>query len=286
MIVLWKNRRDRKTYSKGGSMKLMVLTDIEGVTGITTYTQAENTDFGQKMLQNDLFALLNGILSQGKHEIIVYDEHTDGRNIVIDNLPEQVRVICGKPIVGEYWKGIDSTYDGLIMLGLHARSGVAGALLPHSYSRKNLNIWINNYLVGEIGIEAAMAGDNNVPLLLITGDSAGVKEAEELVPGVRTVVVKEALGEFEALCYPPKMTYKLIYNTASEVVADVPMVKPLKFNGPIELKIEMAQSDYLENLKKHYQELFIEKNFISIMANTVTEAWMNYLIIQKKVKNI
>ena len=61
-------------------MKIMIRSDIEGVTGVTTYEQAENSEFGRSMLMNDLNACINGILSTGNHEIVTYDEHTDGRN--------------------------------------------------------------------------------------------------------------------------------------------------------------------------------------------------------------
>ena len=119
-------------------MKIMIRSDIEGVTGVTTYKQAEGTDFGRRMLMNDLKACIDGILSTGEHEIVIYDEHTDGRNIDIEQLPECVTVIMGKPLYRPDWGGIDSSYDAMIMVGFHARSGVPDSLLPHSYSRKNV----------------------------------------------------------------------------------------------------------------------------------------------------
>ena len=195
-------------------MKFMIRSDIEGVTGVTTYGQVENSEFGRAMLTNDLNACIEGLLSTGDHEIVVYDEHTDGRNVTLDDLPDSASVICGKPPYRPDWGGIDSSYDAMIMVGFHARSGVEGALLPHSYSRKNLNIRLNGTTVGEIGMEAAIAGDFDVPLWLITGDSAGMAEAEQIVPDVKTVTVKEAMGDFTARCLPPKLTAKLIYESA------------------------------------------------------------------------
>ena len=63
-------------------MKFLVMTDIEGVTGVTTFAQAENTQFGRDMLMHDLRAVLEGIKNAGG-EAVVYDMHTDGRNIDI-----------------------------------------------------------------------------------------------------------------------------------------------------------------------------------------------------------
>ena len=64
-------------------MRFLIMTDIEGVTGVTTYLQAEKSQFGRDMLMNDLLAVIDGIRSEEHHEIVVYDMHTDGRNIDI-----------------------------------------------------------------------------------------------------------------------------------------------------------------------------------------------------------
>jgi len=266
-------------------MKIMIRSDIEGVTGVTTYQQAEGGEFGRRMLMNDLTACIDGILSAGDHEIVVYDEHTDGRNVAINVLPDCVSVIMGKPAYRSDWGGIDGSFDAMMMVGFHARSGVEGSLLPHSYSRKNLEIRLNGVVVGEIGMEAAIAGDFGVPLWLITGDSAGMAEAEGLIAGIKTVVVKEAMGEFEANCYPPKKTAKLIFNAAKAVIENPPSVKPLTIDGPVEMQIDLAQSDYTTKLKDAYPEIFIKDNTISIKRQTATAVWSKYSLIQKEVKS-
>ncbi len=265
-------------------MKFMIRSDIEGVTGVTTYEQAEGTAFGRAMLANDLNACINGLLAEGEHEIVIYDEHTDGRNVDLTDLPDCVSVICGKPPYRPDWGGIDSSFDAMIMVGFHARSGVKGALLPHSYSRKNLDIRINGTVVGEIGMEAAIAGDFGVPLWLVTGDSAGMTEAGQVVSGVRTVTVKESMGEFAARCLPPKFTSRLIFEAAQNIVKSHPEVKPLKFNGPIEIQITLAISDYTKKLKEKHRELFVDDSSILIKGGTVTETWSKYCGIQKEVK--
>lgn len=266
-------------------MKIMIRSDIEGVTGVTTYRQVEGGKFGKQMLMNDLMACIDGIMSAGDHEIVVYDEHADGRNVAIDVLPECVSVIMGKPAYRSDWGGIDGSFDAMMMVGFHARFGVEGALLPHSYSRKNREIRLNGVVAGEIGMEVAIAGDFGVPLWLITGDSAGMAEAEKLVAGIKTVVVKEAMGEFEANCYSPRKTAKLIFNAAKAVVEKPPSIKPLIIDCPVEMQIDLAQSDYTTKLKDAYPEIFIKENTISIKGQTTTAVWSKYSLIQKEMKS-
>ena len=265
--------------------KYMIRCDIEGVTGVTTYEQAENTEFGRRMLTSDLSAAIEGLLSGGGGEIVIYDEHTDGRNVTLESLAESVSVICGKPPYRPDWGGIDSSFSAMLMVGFHARSGVPGALLPHSYSRKNLNIRINGTAVGEIGMEAAIAGDFGVPLWLVTGDSAGMAEAGQIVPNVKTVTVKDAMGEFAARCLPPKLTSRLIYEAARDIVLSPPDVKPLKFESPVELQIDQAESDYTEKVKYSYPKIFFKNNTVRINGKTVTEVWSEYCKIQNKGKS-
>ena len=265
-------------------MKFTIRCDIEGVTGVTTYEQADNSDFGKAMLVNDLNAVIEGLLSTGDHQIVIYDEHSDGRNVILNDLLDSVSVICGKPLYRADWGGIDSSYNAMIMVGFHARSGVEEALMPHSYSRKNLNIRINGTVVGEIGMEAAIAADFGVPTWLIAGDSAGVSEAEAIIPGVRTVAVKEAMGEFAARCLPCKATTKLIYEAARDIVQSPPNVELLKFGRPVTLEIDLADSDYTEKLRSAYSKIFIKDNTIQIVGKTVTEVWSKYTRIQAEVK--
>jgi D-amino peptidase len=264
----------------------MIRTDVEGVTGITTYAQAEDSALGRAMLTHDLQAVIDGLLAGGEHEIVVYDEHTDGRNVDLCELPECVAVICGKPPYRPDWGGIDGSFDAMLMVGFHARSGVPGALLPHSYSRRNLSLRINGTEVGEIGMEAAIAGEAGVPLWLVTGDSAGMAEAAEMVPGVRTVTVKEALGEYAALCYPPKFTARRLYTAAEGLLRDPPAVKPLLFQGPIVMEIDLADTSFLQTIRDIHPELVAtgEGRTVRLEAASVTEAWAWYLEIQSEVK--
>ena len=40
--------------------RILVMTDIEGVTGVTTFSQAENSEFGRRMLMSDLQKEISG----------------------------------------------------------------------------------------------------------------------------------------------------------------------------------------------------------------------------------
>ena len=53
-------------------------------------------------------------------------------------------------------------------------------------------------------------------------------------------------------------------------------VKPLKFEGHVEMQIDLAKSDYTEKLKSKYPKIFVKGNTIQIHGKTVTEVWSKY----------
>ena len=80
------------------------------------------------------------------------------------------------------------------------------SILPHPITRAYSaveGIWLNDLLVGEIGIFVAFAGIHNVPAVLNTGDYWACLEAEDLVPGIETVAVKKGTSHFSAISMTP-----------------------------------------------------------------------------------
>ena len=261
-------------------MKFLVMCDIEGVTGVTTFTQAENSDLGRSMLMNDLKAVLDGIWKAGG-EAIVYDMHTDGRNVDMTELYSPV--VMGKPILPKLWRGVGSDgFDGLYMVGLHTMQGT-GALLQHSYLKEYEAIYLNGILVGEIGMEAALAGEQGIPLKFVSGDDMGCREAEALIDGVVTCAVKKSLTEDTAICYPPETTAHRLREKAEQ--ASTATVQPFKLASPYEIKIVFSECDYLEAMKKLHPEIFVDEKTVVMRGDNLLEIWSQYLIYEKEMVN-
>ncbi len=258
--------------------KFLVMTDIEGVTGVTTFAEAENSQLGRDMLMNDLNAVLNGIWKAGA-EAVVYDMHTDGRNIDLSEL--YVPVVRGKPILEDNWRGVGGAeFDGLYMVGLHTMQHT-GALLAHSYLKEYDSIHLNGILVGEIGMEAALAGELGIPLKFVSGDDMGCREAEELIPGIVTYAVKESLGDDTAICYPPKVTYDKLYDAAMTAVERE--VKPFVILPPYEIKIKFSDCDYLRAMKEIHPEIFASEDTVVMKGDNLLKTWSEYLAYEKEM---
>ena len=260
-------------------MKFLVMTDIEGVTGVTTFPQAEKSEFGRRMLMHDLLAVLDGIKEAGA-EAVIYDMHTDGRNVDIEQV--DCPVVMGKPILPELWRGVGGEgIDGFFMVGLHTMQHANGSLLQHSYLREYDSIHLNGILVGEIGVEAALAGEAGVPLKLVTGDDMGCKEAEELIDGIVTCTVKESLSEDSAICYTPDVTANLLKEAAKKAVNA--NVSPFALKPPYEIKIKYSKCRYLEVMKNLHPEIFENEDTVVMRGEKLLETWSQYLIYEREM---
>jgi len=259
--------------------KYMIRCDMEGVSGIVSYEQsvpgASEYAEGREYFMSDLLAAVTGLHDGGADEVHIYDEHFYGRNIFLDRLPEYAFSYCGKPnYTIASAGGLDGSFDGLVLLGFHSKAGTTGALLNHSYESDIKDILLNGTSVGEIGMETAVAGSFNVPLVLITADSEGIAEAKKLFPNVAGVTVKESLSETGALCYPIEKTFRLIYEAAKKVVQSPPPVIPMSFDA---VTLEFAFND------TPYAEKYLKKYGNTISGATANQCWATYLFRKTEV---
>lgn len=261
--------------------KYMVRCDIEGVSGVVSYDQAEpgrtEYEFGLRMFESDLRACMQGLGQGGAGEIIIYDEHYYGRNIDPRRLPENVSFIAGKPPYRADWAGgLDATFAGLVLLGFHSKYGTPGGLLHHTYELDISDLRLNGVSVGEIGMETAIAGDFGVPPVLVVGDSAGCKEAENLIPGVRTVAVKESLGETGARCFPLSETADTIRQAAEQAVTDPPACEPYCCGSGVMLEVSFNPGPYADAVRRLYADDCNEAGDLVLKGTGATAVWAEY----------
>ena len=265
-------------------MRFLIMTDIEGVTGITTYAQAENSQLGRDMLMHDLLSVIAGIRAEENHQVTVYDMHTDGRNIDITLLPEDVTVVAGKPINCKVYRGVGGDFDGLFLVGLHAMGRAPGAMLAHSYLIQYDAIRLNGQLVGEIGVERALAGEQGIPLVFVSGDDRGCAEAKALDESIVTAEVKTSLDEAQAILKTPAATAKLLKAQAALAVKKARDIKPAVTSMPVTVEIKFSRCRYLEVMQALHPEMFTDDRTVQVKGeDTLLQCWSDYLLKEKEM---
>jgi len=232
-------------------MKILVACDMEGITGVTNWDQVDphHTEYPRfrRLMTGDVNAAVLGASEAGADEILVTDGHERGANLLLEELDQCAQLVCGEDSPLAMVQGIDQGIDGVIFVGYHARAGSQNAILDHTWSsRRVANLWLNDTLVGEYGLNGAVAGHFNAPVLMLTGDQTACAQACELLGAIETVVVKTALSRKAAICLPPQVTEELIQRAASMAVkrlqaGDAP--KPFVIASPVHVTIDFNSSD-------------------------------------------
>jgi len=232
-------------------MKILIATDMEGITGVTTWDQvtpghAEYARF-RKLMTQDVNAAIRGAMEAGADEVIIADGHWNGSNILVEELDPRARLNTGSPSPFSMMQGIDESVDGVMFVGYHARNGTPNAILDHTWSRMTVsNIWLNDMLTGEYGLNGAVAGHFGVPVIMVSGDQTACAQVVEALGDMETAIVKRATGRYAAECLPPQVTQELIFMTAARAVTrlvegDAP--DPFVLDTPVRVAVEFFTSD-------------------------------------------
>jgi D-amino peptidase len=201
-------------------------------------------------MTDEINAAIAGAADGGADEFVVVDGHGDGTNIQVEELDSRAKLNSGGGSPLSMMQGIDPETAGVLFIGYHARSGSKNAVLAHTWSSGRIaNVWLNGVLVGEYGLNAAVAGHFGVPVLMISGDQTACAQAIELLGPLETVVVKKASGFFSAECLSPKVTLPMISKAAEQAVRhikDGTTPQPFIVQAPINIIIEFRQPESVD----------------------------------------
>jgi D-amino peptidase len=239
-------------------MKILIAADMEGITGVTTWDQvtpghAEYARF-RKLMTQDVNAAVRGAYEAGADEVIVADGHWNGSNILIEELEARARLNTGSPSPFSMMQGIDESVDGVMFIGYHARNGTPDAILDHTWSRMTVaNVWLNDTLTGEYGLNGAVAGHFGVPVIMVSGDQTACAQVVDILGDMETAVVKRATGRYAAECLPPPVTQDMIFMSAARAVTrlqDGAVPAPFVLDAPVRVAVEFFTSDMADRASK------------------------------------
>ncbi len=231
-------------------MKILIACDMEGITGVVNWDQVTpgHTEYARfrKLMTQDVNAAIRGAFDGGATEVVVADGHWNGTNILIEELDPRARLNSSTSAPFSMMQGISEEVDGVIYLGYHARQGSQNAVLDHTWSSKCVaNVWLNDILVGEFGLNGALAGYFGVPVIMVTGDQTACSQTVELLGEMVTVVVKQATGRTSAECLAPEVTARMIADGAKRAVLKLKrgdVTEPFVLDTPILVTVDLMNS--------------------------------------------
>jgi D-amino peptidase len=231
-----------KAEAQGKKMKIYISADMEGVVGVVTNEQLGPQGFEynrfREFMTAEVSAAIQAAFDAGATEIVVSDSHGNGQNLLIEKLPKNVTVVRSWPRPLMMMQGIDETFDGAIFIGYHTGTTNSAGVRAHTISSARLaDVRLNGVSMPEAGVNAAIAGHFNVPIICVSGDDAVVKETSALLGDIEGAVVKWAYGFHSARTMTPEMAYEVIREKVKKAIGRIKDFKPYKIKEPVELDV-------------------------------------------------
>lgn len=225
-------------------MKIYIITDIEGISGIPNgnYHLHSSRFFadGRRYYTNDINVCAAACFEAGADEVVVRDGHGPGDYAIWDQLDPRIEIIQGQT-PGQCLPGSEGA-DAMICLGFHAMAGTAAAVLEHTFSSETVqNMWINGELVGEFAILTLVAAEKNIPSIMISGDDKVCAEAKSLVPDIVACEVKKGLSCHGARLLPMPKAHEVIKAGTMKAIKKIGAIKPPAASLPVTIRLESVE---------------------------------------------
>jgi len=201
-------------------MKVLISADMEGATGVTFPDDCApghpRWEYCRKLFTGDVNAAVAGFAEAGADEILVNEAHADQRNLLLDRLDTRACLLIGthKPL--GMMEGIDRSPDAVAFVGYHAGAGEQG-VLAHTYLPNTITaVRINGAPASEGRMNALLAAEFEVPVVLVTGDDRACADATGYAPDAVGVAVKTCIDRYSAICLPPAASARRITEGAAQ----------------------------------------------------------------------
>ncbi|MGK5632880.1 M55 family metallopeptidase [Streptomyces sp. URMC 123] len=232
-------------------MKVLISVDMEGISGLVHPAEMnpDRYDYahGRAVMTAEANAVTAGVLDADPTAVVwVADAHGTFRNLLPEELDRRARLVRGKPRPLGMLGGLDEDTDAVMFIGYHARAGGGPAVLAHTMNDGILDVRVAGRSLGEIGLNAAMAGHMGVPVVLLSGDDSACAELSELVPSAATVAVKQAVGPAAAVALHPEEARERLRRAAAEAIARRALVPPLVMAGPLDVEVDLVSPGTVE----------------------------------------
>lgn len=253
-------------------MKVYIQTDLEGCAGFCFYQDFQDKSPEAyrhyhrmcRLLTKEVNAAVKAAFDGGATETVVNDSHGSGYNIVFEELDPRCEIIHGRNCSGPHWLPLlDSSFDALVLIGMHAMEGTEKAIAPHSKWEIN----DGEIYMSEGSMAAAIAGNYNIPTVFVSGDNKLIKEVKEKIPNIETATVKTALGTYQAKSLIPARACELIYQGVKAGIANINNITPYHIKGPLELQL-LQSEEHIPPLSPVLPE--------AVESNTINEAFMKF----------
>ncbi|MCX7626267.1 MAG: M55 family metallopeptidase [Candidatus Sumerlaeaceae bacterium] len=281
-------RRSKTRKNGAGSCpieRVLIWTDMEGISCITRWEQVNSTGSayaeGRALYTEDVNAAVRGAKLAGFEEIYVVDGHGAGGAYSFNSYLKDKLEPGAQYVFGHRWgcfvEPLRVGRCAVVLVGAHARAGVADGVLCHTMSSESwYHATLNGKPIGEVGFAAAIAGSFGAPVVFVSGDAATCREARELL-GEHLVCaqVKRGVTRFAAVCLPPAESQQLIEDGVYAALIRSAELLPAPYDprSPMTLRVELTSPDKVKDYMGRMGISVVGPREIESKGETFWELW-------------
>jgi D-amino peptidase len=264
-------------------LKVMVLYDMEGVSGATDYkhtsfVHSDEYAVGRKSLTADVNAAIAGLKSAGATEIIVVDGHGSGNSTGPDVLEDQLlspaKMMYRDTPFDIYMDSYDPSFDAIVAVAMHASASNPAGFLAHTYTFEDVDYRINGVPMTESMLLAMGAARLKIPLIMVSGDDQLEKEIRRTMPWVKYAAVKHAVDKSRAEAFDPAEVARRIEAAARDGLQNLSSARLPEFPGPYRVALTFQDEAQARNAALlPGSELLPGGPVVQLRANDFEEAY-------------
>jgi len=234
-------------------MRVLVSVDMEGIAGVVDPVEISpghaEYERNRTLLTAEASATVRGVFGyDADAEVLVTEAHAAYRNLLPERLDRRAELLRGTPKPWGMMSGLDTGIDAVVFIGYHGKAGTPRSVMAHTIAGGIIaDVRCNGRSLGELGLNTALAAHFGVPSVLVAGDDTVATEAADIAPGMRSVVVKRALGARAASMLHPDEACHRIEQEVPKALADRESVRPLRFDGPVVLEVDVRRARMTEH---------------------------------------
>lgn len=235
--------------------KYYISVDLEGVAcTIGTYGQglAAGTPgyaFACAQATRETVAACDALFAGGAEEVTVWDCHGTGYNLDYRAFDQRVKFVLGAGSRKRF-PGLTQDFSGVLFIGYHAYDA-KDATLCHVYSSATYSgMRVEGKNVGELQIDAAIAGKLGVPVLFVSSDDICVAQAKATFPGARFVETKQALAWNSCISKHPDAVCGEISAAVRDAMHNAPGTV-FTFPSPFRYEVTFKRIEYAQGCSLH-----------------------------------
>jgi D-amino peptidase len=268
-------------------LKVLVLYDMEGVTGATSYKNVQYAhkaeyEEGRQSLTADVNAAVAGLKAAGVQDIVIVDGHgsgnTSGPDVFEDQLLPPARMIARDRRFDIYMDSYDHSFDAIVAVAMHAGAGNSAGYSSHTYTYEDIQYKVNGVPFNESMILAMGAARFKIPLIMVSGDDQFEHEVRRSLPWVKCAVVKRALGRASAEPVAREEASRRIEAAAREAVAALASAQLPAYPGPYRFALTFQDEAQARNAASlPGAELLADPTTVQIRAADFEEGYRQSL---------